>query len=74
MVNQGTSIADSWPMTDQRTLPISELGPDEPRGEARTGISPQDPGSMPRAEDDEETFERSPEFHDAPAPARSDER
>jgi hypothetical protein len=74
MVNRGTSIADSRLMADQRTLPISELGPDEPRGEARTGgISPQDPGSMPRAEDDDETFERSPEFHDTPAP-RPDER
>ena len=55
-------------MANERTLPISELGPDEPRGDARGGITPQDPGSMPRAEDDEQTFERSPEFHDTPAP------
>jgi len=73
MVNRGTSIADSRFMSDERTLPISELGPDEPRGDARTGVSPLDPGSMPRAEDDEETYERSPEFHDRPAP-RSDQQ
>lgn len=29
-------------------------------------ISPQDPSSMPRAEDDEIVFEKSPEFHDRP--------
>jgi hypothetical protein len=51
MVNRGTSIADSRFMSDERKLPISELGPDEPRGDAGTGISPLDPGSMPRAED-----------------------
>lgn len=68
MVNRGTSIAESCSMANQRNLPISELGPDEPRGDARGGISPQDPDSMPRAEDDEQTFERSPEFHDRPLP------
>lgn len=30
------------------------------------GISPQMPGSMPRAEDDDATRRRSPEFHDRP--------
>ena len=46
-------------------LPIDELGPDDPRRHPRTGeISPQRPETMPRAEDDEVTFERSPEFHD----------
>jgi hypothetical protein len=30
------------------------------------GISPQMPGSMPRAEDDRATLERSPAFHDRP--------
>jgi hypothetical protein len=30
------------------------------------GISPQMPGSMPRAEDDAATRERSPSFHDQP--------
>jgi len=47
-------------------LPIDELGPDDPRRDPRGGeaISPQKPETMPRAEDDEETFRRSPEFHD----------
>ena len=34
----------------------------------RAGISPQDPASMPRAEDDQATFDNSPEFHDRPNP------
>jgi hypothetical protein len=55
-------------MANKTHLHVSELGPDEPRGDARTGISPQDPGTMPRAEDDKETYERSPEFHDRPDP------
>lgn len=32
----------------------------------RIGISPQMPGSMPRAEDDAATRRESPEFHDRP--------
>jgi hypothetical protein len=36
-------------------------------------ISPIDPASMPRAEDDEQTRRNSPEFHDRPdAPLRPD--
>jgi hypothetical protein len=34
---------------------------------SREGITPQKPKTMPRAEDDEETFERSPEFNDHPS-------
>jgi hypothetical protein len=30
------------------------------------GINPQNPSSMPRAEDDEETRRNSAEFHDRP--------
>jgi len=30
------------------------------------GITPQTPGTMPRAEDDEATRAHSPEFHDRP--------
>ena len=30
------------------------------------GITPQQPETMPRGEDDEETKRRSPEFHDLP--------
>ena len=29
-----------------------------------TGINPRNPSSMPRAEDDEATRQRSPEYHD----------
>jgi hypothetical protein len=36
----------------------------------RPGISPQTPGSMPRAEDDVETWAHSPEFHDRPGSGR----
>jgi hypothetical protein len=54
--------------TDNRNdhLPIDELGPDDPRRDPHSteGITPQKPETMPRAEDDEDTFERSPEFHD----------
>jgi hypothetical protein len=54
-------------MANTTKLPVSELGPDEPRGDARDeGISPVEPETMPRAEDDDETFEKSPEFHDQP--------
>ena len=47
-------------------LPIDELGPDEPRRDPLSGqgITPQQPETMPRAEDDEDTYQRSPEFHD----------
>jgi hypothetical protein len=49
-------------------LPVDELGPDDPRRDPRDrdGITPQRPETMPRAEDDEETFKRSPDFHDRP--------
>jgi hypothetical protein len=32
------------------------------------GISPLNPATFPRAEDDEETFAHSPDFHDVPDP------
>ena len=34
----------------------------------RKGISPLNPSTFPRAEDDEETQAHSPEFHDVPDP------
>jgi len=43
-------------------LPVDESDNDAP------GIIPQKPSSMPRAEDDAETYARSPEFHDQKAP------
>ena len=60
--------------TNDPKLPISDLGPAEaydPKGKEGAinpakPISPTDPGSMPRAEDDETTFARSPEYHDRP--------
>jgi hypothetical protein len=45
-------------------MPVDESDNDAP------GIIPQKPSSMPRAEDDAETFRRSPEFHDHP-PSRA---
>ena len=49
-------------------LPLSEIGPAEAYNAGRKdgGISPLDPKSMPRGEDDDETYERSPEYHDRP--------
>ena len=32
------------------------------------GISPLNPSTFPRSEEDEETFAHSPEFHDLPDP------
>lgn len=37
----------------------------------RPGIDAQKPGTMPRAEDDESTRERSPEFHDRPGSGKN---
>ena len=49
--------------------------PDERKGQTRErktpspgGISPLNPDTFPRAEDDDETFAHSPEFHDVPEP------
>jgi hypothetical protein len=44
-------------------MPVDESDNDAP------GIIPQKPSSMPRAEDDAETYANSPEFHDQKAPA-----
>jgi len=60
-----TEFQDETENPDEH-LPVDELGPDEPRRDPRLdeGISPQNPDTMPRAEDDDDTYERSPEFHD----------
>lgn len=42
----------------------AEQAPDRP------GIDAQQPGTMPRAEDDAATRARSPEFHDRPGSGR----
>lgn len=39
-------------------MPVDESDNEAP------GIMPQKPSSMPRAEDDAETYARSPEYHD----------
>ena len=73
--NDGKRLAGFVVMTtnanppDNRTdhLPVDELGPNDARRvhpPSSEGVSPQRPETMPRAEDDEETFSRSPEFHD----------
>ena len=50
----------------------SERAPGEEKAIDRTpeleGISPLNPSTFPRAEDDEETLAHSPEFHDLPDP------
>jgi len=58
-----------------KKLPLDEIGPAEAYNAARDeeGISPADPDTMPREEDDEETYARSPEFHDRPATGSNEE-
>jgi len=58
-----------------KKLPLDEIGPAEAYNAARDdeAISPAEPDTMPRAEDDEETSARSPEFHDRPAAGSSEE-
>ncbi|RPH53398.1 MAG: hypothetical protein EHM89_20140 [Acidobacteria bacterium] len=50
----------------------TERQPGEENPSERTpeleGISPLNPSTFPRAEDDEETLAHSPEFHDLPDP------
>jgi hypothetical protein len=48
---------------DPRTSP-----PDPETTPELEGISPLNPRTFPRAEDDEETLAHSPEFHDIPDP------
>ena len=54
-------------------MPVDESDNDAP------GITPTKPSSMPRAEEDEKTYDRSPEYHDGrgrippPPPATSDD-
>ncbi len=54
----------------QRPRDVASDQPAEQTGD----ITPQDPGSMPRAEDDEAVFEKSPEFHDRPGGTNPVER
>ena len=52
----------------------AEAGTGTDQDEQRQGISPVNPSSMPRAEDDEQTFARSPEYHDRVPPGAARER
>jgi len=45
--------------------PANHIG-NAPLKPVTEGITPQNPSTMPRAEDDEETRANSPEFHDRP--------
>jgi hypothetical protein len=56
--------SDSLTQPDERarTKEIQKLPPE------LDGISPLNPGTFPRSEDDPDTFAHSPEFHDAPDP------
>ena len=48
----------------RREAPREGNGANQPGQEK--GITPTDPRSMPRAEDDAETFANSPEYHERP--------
>ena len=48
--------------TGRREAPREGNGADQPGQEG--GIEPRRPETMPRAEDDANTFAKSPEFHD----------
>ena len=45
--------------------PANHIG-NAPLKPVTEGITPQNPSTMPRAEDDDETRRNSPEFHDRP--------
>ena len=65
------STPDTQPDEPMPDLPNAHRTP--PINPNPAGINPVNTSSMPRAEDDEETFRRSPEFNDRPdAPARPD--
>jgi hypothetical protein len=54
-------------------LPAAHRPPAPPPATADGGITPADPASMPRGEDDARTRGQSPEFNDRPdAPPRPD--
>ena len=52
-------------------VPGNHHAPDRPRPD---GISPQQPDTMPRGEDDDATKKTSPEFNDAPGAPWSPDR
>jgi hypothetical protein len=54
--------------TDRTPEPADRDKRERESTQEREGISPLNPSTFPRAEDDEETFAHSPEFHDVPDP------
>ena len=58
---------------ESKTAAIPELDgrPVDESDNHAPGIMPSKVSSMPRAEDDDETFANSPEFHDQEAPAEA---
>lgn len=65
-----TRLARIWRPRNRRRAPETVARRDthitREQSPLQIGISPQMPGSMPRAEDDAATRERSPSFHDQP--------
>ena len=57
--------SDSLRQPDDRDKKHNRTNPPE-----LEGINPLNPDTFPRAEDDEETFAHSPEFHDTPEHVR----
>jgi hypothetical protein len=59
-MDRSDSLIQPDPRVDQTVDP--NAAPDD------NGISPLNPATFPRAEDDNETLAHSPEFHDLPDP------
>ena len=56
----------SWTLAETAPVPRADTHVRPENAPRRPGISPLTPSSMPRAEDDGETWAHSPEFHDRP--------
>jgi hypothetical protein len=53
---------------DRKPIDVSDVDHDPEKTPELDGVSPLNPSTFPRAEDDAESFARSPEFHDRPDP------
>jgi hypothetical protein len=58
-------------MASADTVPRQDTHVTHTRAPVLPGISPQAPGTMPRAEDDDATRAHSPEFHDRPGSGKN---
>lgn len=62
-----TKTTYTWhPCTVEQAVPRKDTHVTSAGSPVGAGINAQTPASMPRAEDDEATRARSPEFHDRP--------